>query len=103
MITVANRRKTAEGEYVGRPSVLGNPFSHQKDTLAEFQVATREDAIACYEEWLRGRLEEKDPFVCGEMNRLYRIAKRRDLTLLCWCAPSPCHADVIRKILEERL
>ena len=31
------------GHWVGRPSPLGNPYSHVCGTLAEFKVATRDD------------------------------------------------------------
>ncbi len=37
--------------YIGRPSKWGNPFSHKSGTLAQFRVATREEAVARYREW----------------------------------------------------
>ena len=54
MIYVYNRTKeTHEGPnnyYIGRPSILSNPYSHIKDktTLASFVVKTREEAIDQY-------------------------------------------------------
>ena len=36
-------------EYIGRPSILGNPFTHlETDTLAQSKVDTVEDAINEY-------------------------------------------------------
>ena len=78
------------GVYVGRPSALGNPFLVGRD-------GTREDVIARYRRWLRAQWRHGEA-VRQELERL--AAKyRRDgrLTLLCWCAPLPCHADVIRE------
>jgi Domain of unknown function (DUF4326) len=78
------------GEYVGRPSALGNPFLVGRD-------GTREDVIGRYRRWLRAQWRHGGA-VRQELERL--AAKyRRDgpLTLLCWCAPRPCHADVIRE------
>ena len=78
------------GVYVGRPSALGNPFLVGRD-------GTREDVIARYRRWLRAQWR-RGGAVRQELERL--AAKyRRDgqLTLLCWCAPLPCHADVMRE------
>jgi hypothetical protein len=78
------------GVYVGRPSALGNPFLVGRD-------GTREDVIARYRRWLRVQWR-KQGTVRRELECL--AAKyRRDgqLTLLCWCAPLPCHADVVRE------
>jgi hypothetical protein len=69
---------------------LGNPFLVGRD-------GTREEAIARYRRWLRAQWRH-DGAVRQELERL--AAKyRRDgqLTLRCWCAPRPCHADVIRE------
>ena len=78
------------GEYVGRPSALGNPFVVGRDGIQEHVVAR-------YRLWLRQQWR-RGGAVRQELERL--AAKyRRDgqLTLLCWCAPLPCHADVIRE------
>jgi hypothetical protein len=78
------------GEYVGRPSAWGNPFVIGRH-------GTRAEVVARYRAWLRRQWRQGGP-VRGELERL--AAKyRRDgrLTLLCWCAPLPCHADVIRE------
>ena len=78
------------GVYVGRPSALGNPFLVGRDS-------TRAEVIGRYQLWLRQQWRRGGP-VRQELERL--AAKyRRDgrLTLLCWCAPRPCHADVIRE------
>lgn len=99
-IIVASKRNGAVGEYVGRPSPLGNPFSHTDGTLAQYRVATREEAVAKYADWLHARIMEGNRAVTRELERLGKLAEERgELTLVCWCAPLPCHADVIREVL----
>ena len=64
MITVANKRVGAIGEYIGRPSPLGNPFAIGRD-------GTRDEVIAKYREWLYPLLDESKPSqALTEMNRL---------------------------------
>lgn len=85
---VVNRRRTARFDvYVGRPSIWGNPFSHEQEgTLAAHLVATRAEAIAKFEEYL---LASPDL-----MTRLHELRGR---VLGCWCAPLPCHAEVLAR------
>ena len=84
---VVNVRRERCDVYVGRPSPWGNPFSHLAGTLAAHRVRTREEAVACYEEWIRSQpqLLTMLPFLRGKV-------------LGCWCAPLPCHADVLLRL-----
>lgn len=77
--------------YVGRPTKWGNPFSHMEGTLAKFKVGSRDEAVESYEAWLRAQPELVD-------------AARRELrgrSLVCWCAPHRCHAEVLIKVANE--
>ena len=74
--------------YIGRGSLFGNPYSHEG--YGEFQVATREEAIAKYREYLLSRPEL--------MDRLKELKGKR---LGCWCKPDSCHGDVIMELLWE--
>lgn len=95
---------TSSGDvYVGRGTPLGNPYTHIKDrkTRAEFTVATRRDSLDAYRAWLDDRLTEG-----GEVARTFdglvdRLRSGETLTLLCHCAPKPCHADIIKTRLLE--
>ena len=104
MIRIENKRTyKGDGVYVGRPSPLGNPFSHVPSELAEFRVATREEAVDRYRDWLRKALET-DPKVrkaFDELVEFYRCFG--SLTLVCWCVPQSCHAEVIRDFILETL
>jgi hypothetical protein len=90
MIIVGNRKRGARGIYVGRPSPLGNPFAMRHET-------ERDQVIRDYEDWLAEQLLDPSS---REMSRLAALARRQDLCLVCWCAPLPCHADVIKRTIE---
>lgn len=73
--------------YVGRPSPWGNPFSHVPSD-APYRVASREEAIQKFEEWLLAQ-----PALVARVKR-----DLRGKVLGCWCAPRPCHGDVLARI-----
>ena len=95
-------------QYIGRPSILGNPFTHlETDTLAQFKVATVEQAICEYRTYFYNRLNT-DPDFRNEVARLVRIYQMYGvLYLSCWCKdelkPSKkdhgCHCDVVREFI----
>lgn len=95
MPSVLNKRDLPvdlrDAVYVGRPTKWGNPFSHLGGTLAKFRVATREEAVLAYRGYLL-------------MNPRLISAARRELKgkdLICWCAPSSCHAEVLLEIAND--
>lgn len=85
---VWSRRKGAEtpppgAVYVGRGTPWGNPYVVGQD-------GTHEEVVA------RFRRMVMDPSY-----ESYRAAIRRALggrDLVCWCAPLPCHADVLLEV-----
>lgn len=89
MITIVNKHHGSSGVYVGRPTILGNPH-----TLQEY---TRPDAIARYRLWLRQQWQLQGEVHAALLQLARRYHERGELTLLCWCAPRPCHAEVIRE------
>lgn len=104
MITVINvYQQGKRGEYIGRGSPLGNPYSHMPGTRAQFLVDNRDEAVAHYEAWLAVQIRDKNWEVINELNRLLKIAKEGDLELRCYCAPKKCHGDVVKKFLEAQL
>ncbi len=99
MITVVNIKTHAPAGsdfYVGRGSPLGNPFPISFNT-------TREEVIAKYGEYLPQRIREGDAEIRGELNRIWKAAKVGDVNLVCFCAPRDCHANIIKKLIEEKL
>jgi hypothetical protein len=63
--------------YIGRPSKWGNPFVVGKH-------GTRGDCIELYKRWLR-----ENEVLFAALDEL------RGLVLGCWCAPQPCHGEVL--------
>lgn len=95
-ITVVNRRNGGKGEYIGRPSPLGNQFKIGED-------GDRAQVVNLYRIWLWNEISfTANPTKAGrEVRRLYNQWQRDgELTLVCWCAPKPCHGDVIKRCLE---
>ena len=81
---VVNRRtaRARPGDvYIGRPSRWGNPFVVGRD-------GTRDQVIERYRRRLWTDLQQ------GRITRsdLAALAGKR---LVCWCAPAPCHGDVL--------
>jgi hypothetical protein len=74
----------SDAVYVGRPTKFGNPFVvgvHGKQG----------ECVGMYEDWVRNKHE----LVAAIKAEL----KGKDL--LCWCAPEPCHADVLLRIAND--
>jgi hypothetical protein len=95
MISVINLHAGGTGEYIGRPSILGNPYILGVD-------GTRADCIDKYETYFLDKLEN-DPKFRKEFERLVDLARAGKLSIACWCAPQRCHGDVIKKYIEQRL
>lgn len=89
-------RKTGEpfDVDIGRPGPWGNPYSHLPGTSATYVVGTREEAISLYREWIKLRLRS------NEVGLLEALAGLRGRALGCYCAPEPCHGDVLAAAAE---
>lgn len=96
MIAVKNIRHTRDGVYVGR---WNSHYRLQSSPLANpYKLApggSREPIIDRYARWLDAQLAS-DTRARREFDRLVEMARVGDVTLLCWCAPAACHADVIK-------
>ena len=86
--------------YVGRRCFglaghpLANPFKlSRKATLNE-----RFECRNCYKEWLNA-LPNKDQLLDRLANEVYLTS----FPLACWCAPLPCHADILAAEVDKRL
>ena len=95
-------------EYVGRPTELGNPYSHlNKKTLAEFYVPTVEDAILLYGFHFYNILMSI-PSARAHFRHLLNVYRQHGILYLsCWCKdeldPRPhdhaCHCDILREAI----
>lgn len=106
---------------IGRPSSFGNNFTHTTNTsLAMIKVPTRVDAVECYDRLIDcfsepDVVELINPFVdivnvdYMKVQRLIAQAEwirrhlkwLRDKDLVCWCAPLPCHGDVLLRLANQ--
>ena len=79
--------------YVGRPTKWGNPFVIGKD-------GTREAVVKKYRQWLLGEGPDLPNCVSSGGWRIAEAARRelRGKVLGCWCAPLPCHGDVLAEV-----
>ena len=70
--------------YIGRPSKWGNPFVIGRD-------GTRADVIRKYEEYILSK-----PDLLADLHEL------RGKVLGCYCAPLPCHGDVLLRLANSK-
>jgi hypothetical protein len=97
MITIENKMTyRGDGIYIGRPSLLGNPFRIGED-------GTRDEVIQLYRAWLWSQINLRGK-VYRELERLASIARQGDLTLICWCKDRDrdvsCHGDLVKRAIE---
>jgi hypothetical protein len=91
--SVVHCKRQAHDVYIGRPSKWGNPFTHTPDrsTLAVHTVATREEAVEAYRQWITD----------GEGRHLLAdLHELRGKILGCWCAPQSYHGDVLAELAD---
>lgn len=69
--------------FIGRPSKWGNPFKIGRD-------GDRAEVIAKFEDW-----------ISGQTQLLRDLGELRGKTLGCYCAPEPCHGDVLARLVDE--
>jgi hypothetical protein len=84
-----NELKRMGGVYCGRPSILGNPYSH-KPIPGTIKVGSRDEAIEAYRKWLWHQLKGKNQQIIKALKSL-----TDDSILGCWCSPERCHCSVI--------
>ena len=78
--------------YVGRPSRWGNPFKiGSKGFGSGVDKIDRQQAVDSYRKWLECRLANNPHF----------LEPLRGKDLVCWCAPLPCHADVLLEFANK--
>lgn len=94
-IKIENKRTyKGEGIYIGRPSVLENPFRLRID-------GNREEVIELFRDYAIAKSKNEDNFYFALFVIADAIRMGKTIHLVCWCAPLPCHGDVIREMVEE--
>jgi hypothetical protein len=76
--------------YIGRRNArYGLPASRWANPFRVSLEIDRASAIAAYEKWLRSQRHL--------MEALHELHGR---DLVCWCAPLPCHGDVLLRLAD---
>jgi hypothetical protein len=73
--------------YIGRPSILGNPYRVLGEDF-------RDRAIRRFEEYARARISTDEAW-------REAVKGLHGKVLGCWCAPKACHGDVLLKLAAE--
>lgn len=81
--TTVVHRDEPHDVYIGRPSKWGNPFREGVD-------GTREEVITKFAAWIRTQPDL--------LNEIHTLKGKR---LGCWCAPKPCHGDVLANLANR--
>jgi len=81
---------------VDRSSRLGNPYLLSAGL-------SRQTACTEYETYFRERVIRDTEFKqsVNVLTELYK--KHGQLNLFCWCKPKQCHAETIKRYIEEEL
>lgn len=80
---------------VDRSSILGNKF-YMKNECDRDLVCNK------YEIYFKEQIEKNNIAFVNELRKLYLIHKTYGkLRLFCWCYPKRCHAETIKKFLEQ--
>ena len=118
MIYIYNKRTETHNKndfYIGRGSILGNPYSHIKDrkTKAIYEAKDRDDAIDKYSHYFDLMYGSNKAFTQA-IDEIFEVYKSGDDVFLgCFCKKYQsneyhndeirCHGDVIKEKLEKRL
>jgi hypothetical protein len=99
MISVVNRKKPyqvidpAIRIYIGRPSILGNPF-RTGDGLSRIYV------IESYRRYLREQFEKRNQEIIQALKVIRKLHEiGYNVYLECFCSPDFCHGDVVKEVV----
>lgn len=106
---VVNKRfhtPTDRDIYIGRGSVLGNPYSHLESKYDTFKVDTREMAVKAYKEYLKLFMDLPiDSEISRTIKQLAEEDKDEEIILVCFCKHPKrevaCHGDVIKEVCDK--
>ena len=84
--------------YIGRGSVLGNPFPMQNQSDVE-----RNRVCVEYAHWICAKIEAKDPAVLNELRIIQHKSEAGLVVLGCFCHPKQCHGDFIKQIIDHHI
>ena len=84
--SVVHNKRGRYDVYIGRGGPWGNPFQIGRD-------GTRAEVITKYRAWITSN----DRVAVALRANVHRL---RGKVLGCWCAPLPCHGDVLAELAD---
>lgn len=81
--------------YIGRPSKYGSPFSSKNKNIADFQVDNKSESMLKCEEFFN-----QNPQIIDDL--IQELKEKNFFKLGCFCAPKPCHGDILIELIEKR-
>lgn len=78
---------------IGRPSIFGNPFVLRNEEQ-------RKSVIVRYRTYLTTKYKEDERFRHALEDLANKVLAGQNLELVCYCAPRPCHGDIIKRAVE---
>lgn len=85
-LKVVHCKKEPYDVYIGRGSKWGNPFIMKNKTMEE-----RQRVIEEYKIWIT---QGKGKYLLRHLNEI------QGKTLGCWCAPLPCHGNILIELVN---
>lgn len=102
-ITVAHvRNAPLDAVYIGR-RYRGRPESPLANRWKVHTEDERQEAIERFRAWLDNELTNwPDGQASREIKRLAALHRAgQPIVLACWCAPKPCHGDVVAEFIRK--
>ena len=101
MVEICNLRKQKPIEpydvKVDRSSILGNPFVMRSEM-------ERDSVCDKYELYFKSKIKNKsESFMIEICNLLKTYEEYGKLRLFCWCYPKRCHAETIKRYIENEV
>lgn len=85
----AKHSRPKDGIFIGRPSILGNPYVMHNES-------ERSEVIAQFKTYLIQEICKDNSEIIYALRHL-----RRDSKLVCFCAPLRCHGHIIEEVWIE--
>ena len=102
VVNIRNGLSDLEGETVIRidraDPILGNPFRRDR----RLDLNERKRVLALHAQHVHSDLQVKGP-ISRALDRLAaKVAEGETVALQCWCAPLPCHGDLLAELINRK-
>ena len=92
-----NDKIPPDAVYVGSSSKWGNPWRIGEKHPVDNHRLTREEVIEFHRNSIQQMLKTKRE----DGSVILNLEELRGKDLVCWCAPLPCHADILLELANS--